>query len=117
MLAIVLALAALASTASQPSLPGAEAQPLRAEDLKWRSIPKGTDFARFFPERASRFDIEGAATVLCQISSNRRLTNCASQSETPEGYGFGHAATRLGALFELAGDQRDMRAKGAHTCF
>lgn len=120
MLALTLALLALAAAEPQPSMSGGDGPPapapLKAEQLQWKSTPRGADFARLFPMRPMRADIEGAATVLCQIGSNHRLTHCVSQSETPEGYGFGDAATKFGGLFELAADQTDPRAReGAYV--
>lgn len=105
----MLASLALAGADIQGAASDAIAQPLRAELLKWRSVPRATDFARLFPERATRSDREGAATVLCRLGPKNRLTDCTIQTETPDGYGFGKAATILGTLFELAPDQNDKR--------
>lgn len=86
-----------------------------AETLRWEKTPTGRDFAEAFPERAMQRDVEGRATIVCQIGPELSLTECVTESETPDAYGFGHAATTLGPLFKLGREQGDAGASPGAT--
>lgn len=69
----------------------------RPADWLWRPFPQQLD--RFFPERAMRQEVGGAATVSCTAEVDRKLTGCQMVSESPEGFGFGDATIRASRLF------------------
>jgi TonB family protein len=48
----------------------------------------------FYPEAAQRLEIEGDATVECDVVDEKRLEACRVISENPPGHGFGEAAVR-----------------------
>ena len=58
---------------------------------KWSKFPNLDDY---YPERASEDEVEGSATIECQILSADGKVKCSVVSETPKGYGFGAAAVR-----------------------
>ena len=58
---------------------------------KWSKFPNLDDY---YPERASEDEVEGSATIECQILSTDGKVKCSVVSETPKGYGFGAAAVR-----------------------
>ncbi|AYV45811.1 hypothetical protein CFHF_11640 [Caulobacter flavus] len=67
----------------------------------WQRKPTADQMARYYPERAQREEIGGSATILCKVGDKGRLTDCQATREAPEGYGFGKAAVRLSAEFEM----------------
>lgn len=117
MLAAALASLVLVSAGGDAEIPpaplSANAEPLRAELLKWRATPKGADFLRVFPRRAMQEDVAGAAELLCHIGPRNHLADCAVQTEQPQGYGFGDAASELGPSFEVAPGQEPAVHEGA----
>ena len=54
-----------------------------------------------YPERALLRELEGAASIVCQVAERGRLTHCTIESETPEGYGFGKATIELARSFRM----------------
>ncbi|KSB90847.1 hypothetical protein AS593_11590 [Caulobacter vibrioides] len=67
----------------------------------WQRKPTADQMARYYPERAQREDVGGLATIGCMVGKGGRLTDCKVLKETPEGYGFGKAAVKLSAEFEM----------------
>jgi TonB family protein len=67
----------------------------------WASKPNGQDVERYYPEGAQKKDLEGRATVRCQVTAGGKLAECAVVAEDPVGEGFGEAALRLSTLFHM----------------
>jgi len=64
-------------------------------DAKWTRFPDGSAFASYYPERAAQNETEGTASVQCTVLDQAGHVNCAVQSETPRGMGFGQATVRM----------------------
>lgn len=65
----------------------------------------------YWPERAERLGVSGAAALRCSITQKGMLTNCTVMAEAPRDFGFGRAAllmAREGYLIaKLAADAQD----------
>lgn len=81
-------LAWLGPRATPPILSGAE--------LSFTRTPTGGMFFRYYPPRALEREMEGTASMLCDIGAAAVLS-CALTSEEPKGWGFGQAALRVAA--------------------
>jgi protein TonB len=68
----------------------------------WLSKPDGTQLAKYYPRRAFDNEITGAATIACTVTAGGKLTGCVVASETPAGDGFGEAALKLAAFFQMS---------------
>ncbi|RZJ79148.1 MAG: energy transducer TonB, partial [Brevundimonas sp.] len=75
--------------------PAPDPQPSVITNPSWARMPSGDQMARAYPSRAIGGNVQGAATLRCQVTANGGLTGCAVVSETPGGYGFGRAAVQL----------------------
>lgn len=73
----------------------------------WRSLPNGEDVARAYPDQARRDQLVGRAELACSVTSDGRLSDCASAHEEPEGSGFAEAAARLAKKFHMRPTDRD----------
>ena len=49
---------------------------------------------RFYPARAVRTKTEGDVTATCAVTMGGSLTQCAINSESPKGFGFGEATLK-----------------------
>jgi len=65
--------------------------------------PSGEVFARFYPDRAQRLEVQGAATIACVSTEAGLLTACKVTHEWPLGFGFGEAALNLTPFFRMKG--------------
>ena len=84
---------------------GCEAQcpsPAALTGTNWMRKPSGEDILRFYPERASRMEVNGRATLECTFAETGLLTACAVGKEEPSGMGFGDAALKMSRLFRSA---------------
>jgi protein TonB len=68
----------------------------------WLKRPGAKEFARFYPDRAQRMGVEGAATITCAVTAAGGLTGCRLLRETPEDYGFGAATLKLAPYFRMS---------------
>ena len=68
----------------------------------WVRRPSGEALMRAYPDRAITAGVTGSATLSCAVRVNGTLTDCQVVSETPGGYGFGRAATRLSRDFRMS---------------
>lgn len=63
--------------------------------------PSAEDFARSYPERAQRKNIEGRATLHCRVADNGALDNCSATDDAPADQNFADAALALSRLFQI----------------
>jgi len=56
---------------------------------------------RYYPEKAQRAGVEGAATISCIVNASGLLHDCTVVEETPADYGFGEAAIKMSVLFRM----------------
>jgi len=80
--------------------------------VEWSHFPDAQDIAALFPTRAQEDEVEGAATVTCEVADAGGHVNCASSSETPMGYGFGAAAVHVFERSAIADTKGDSSAIG-----
>ncbi|MDO8381325.1 energy transducer TonB [Phenylobacterium sp.] len=99
-----LILAALAALAAEVAT---KASPKELEGPIWIDTPTGEDIARYYPANAQRTNVEGVATMACQVAADGRLTNCAVTRQYPAGAGFGDATLKLAPLFRMTPVTKD----------
>jgi len=94
---LLTALAAFALAASDATPTPSPAQ-LRHDQLK-AAVDAGT--VHFYPDRAQRYNVSGAAVIDCLVDSEGYLSDCTVVSETPADYGFGAAELQMAPLFKM----------------
>lgn len=65
--------------------------------------PTSADYRSTYPQQALQQGLEGQVRLACTLTEDRAL-DCAVQSETPAGAGFGDAALRLSRLYVVRAD-------------
>lgn len=73
----------------------------------WVERPR--DLERYYPRRALRMNVEGAAMLDCRVSTEGRLS-CSVLSETPPDWGFGEAARRIASEYRMVPATRNGEA-------
>lgn len=73
----------------------------------WLMRPRAEDMGRVYPILAQALDIEGRATITCDIDDVGALLNCKVAVEGPPGLGYGQAALELAPLFKMSPKQVD----------
>jgi protein TonB len=73
----------------------------------WLRRPSAEDLERYYPERASRMNLEGRASISCTVHARGTLEGCSVASESPDDAGFGDAAIRMSRLFKMRPMTRD----------
>jgi TonB family protein len=68
----------------------------------WITKPTGADLARVYPPAAAKAELDGGATVGCDVAKDGRLENCVIRKEMPQGAGFGQAALDLTPSFQMS---------------
>ena len=68
----------------------------------WLKPPSGADVFDLYPDRAQRMEKTGEATVNCAIQANGTLGECLVLTETPDGFGFGDAATKIARRYQVS---------------
>ena len=62
---------------------------------------------RYYPDRASRMEVEGRATLSCTVNARGTLEGCSILSEDPADMGFGDAAQKMSRLFKMRPQTKD----------
>lgn len=79
------------------------------EGATWLKKPGAREFERFYPEPAIRRGIEGQAILSCAVTAGGKVRDCVVISETPSNMGFGEAARKLAAYFQMKPQTEDGR--------
>lgn len=94
----------------EPPPPAPAPAPPRASVIQnpdWLRKPSGDDFARYYPDRALRMNVEGRVMLECTVNDSGGLAGCAVASEAPDDQEFGVAALRMTRLFKMRPMTRD----------
>ncbi len=75
----------------------------------WISRPVPADLVDAYPADAAKAHLEGRALMRCGVAVDGGLVNCKVLSATPTGAGFGEAALKLAARFQMKPMTRDGR--------
>jgi TonB family protein len=67
----------------------------------WITKPSAAEFAALYPSVARKNQLEGHATLHCQIDNQGALQACSVAQEEPADAGFGDAALRMAFLFRM----------------
>lgn len=84
------------SISGQPSpvsQPVGQTGPVYAKAV-WTRFPDSEVMMQYYPPRALDAEIEGGATVSCEIINTKGRVACSALNETPAGYGFGRATVK-----------------------
>jgi TonB family protein len=81
----------------------------------WLARPNGEQIAQIYPQLPQIMNIEGRATISCEVDAGGALQNCAVLGETPSGLGFGGAALSLSHLFHMRPKTIDGQAVAGGT--
>ena len=73
----------------------------------WARRPSGEEVARYYPDRAQRMEVEGAAALSCTVTAKGTMGSCTVTSESPADMGFGDAALKLSKLFKMRPQTKD----------
>jgi len=73
----------------------------------WAVMPKPLDINNYFPERAQRTAVSGAAAVQCTVGPKGDLLGCWVAAESPLGMGFGFAALKLSTVVQMKPAAKD----------
>ncbi len=76
---------------------------------RWIALPTGDQLADAYPQRALDLGRTGAVELSCTVTATGAIRECAVQSETPTGYGFGAAAQKLTRYFRMTPKTEDGR--------
>lgn len=68
----------------------------------WVQRPDAALMTRYYPSRAVDAEADGSATLACAVTSAGRLDDCRVVAESPYGLGFGAAALKLAAFFQMS---------------
>ena len=85
----------------------------RAQEVvnpSWASVPEGDVMAEAYPEFASMVGLEGAVTLLCQVTPEGSLSLCVPVATVPAGLGFDQAALAVAPDFRANPRQVDGQA-------
>ncbi len=72
----------------------------------WVHKPSGEDFAKYYPDRALRMNVNGRVTLHCVVNA-KGLLDCNVVSEDPQDQDFGSAALKISKLFKMRPQTKD----------
>jgi hypothetical protein len=75
-------------------------QSVQAKELLDRA-PNASQMAEALPRKALRAGVSGSALLVCFVRADGQFEKCEVENETPEGFGFGAAALRLGPYYRI----------------
>ncbi len=99
--ALLVAAAATAVQAQTSDVPAPSTEPAKIHHEQWVRLPVAEDMHRVYPPEARRDNVKGRAVMVCGVTAQGRLLDCAVSDETPANYGFGAAALRLAPYFRV----------------
>ena len=73
----------------------------------WLKIPDADAFSKYYPSAALNQNLGGTVTLACVVAANGQVRDCSVAAETPMGVGFGDAAKKLSAYFQMRPQTRD----------
>lgn len=82
----------------------ASASPAAAQfslEPDWARRPQEDQLSDRYPKLPLLLSIEGRVLLACDVTATGALTSCVPQDEGPKGFGFGEAAKRMAATFEM----------------
>ena len=101
--AVVLALSSASAGCAAARMVRGEppAPPQNVTNPQWTKKPSPAEIQALYPTEARRLRVAGAATVQCVVQQEGGLRPCTVVSETPASMGFGEAALKAAALFQM----------------
>jgi protein TonB len=81
--------------------------PQTITDPDWLSRPSADQVAHAYPESALRAGVGGQVTLACDVTVSGAVARCDVVSESPQGFGFSHAALSLTRYFRMRPAMRD----------
>jgi len=73
----------------------------------WLKLPDADAFSKYYPPTAMARNLGGTVTLACVVAANGQVRDCQVAAETPAGVGFGDAAKKLSAYFQMRPQTRD----------
>jgi len=73
----------------------------------WLKMPDADAFSKYYPPTAMDRNLGGTVTLACVVAANGQVRDCQVAAETPTGVGFGDAAKKLSAYFQMRPQTRD----------
>ena len=73
----------------------------------WLKLPDADAFSKYYPPTAMARSLGGTVTLACVVAANGQVRDCSVAAETPMGVGFGDAAKKLSAYFQIRPQTRD----------
>lgn len=115
MIIIAVLLQAMLQAAPLSTAPGPQTVPSAITNPDWIELPSAEDFARLYPERAMREEVEGRVVMACGVMATGQLVDCTVTVDDPAGYGFGAAALSMSTKFKMRPQTRDGRLVAGGT--
>lgn len=99
------------ATSSPPIASDSSDAVIGATDIAWLKTPGFIDMDLAYPRAAFRDGVSGSVLLNCAVDDHGHLADCRLLSENPAGAGFGLAAIRLSAKYQLAEHSKSGRAQ------
>jgi protein TonB len=91
----------------EPPTPPLPAPPHVITSPDWLKLPDADAFSKYYPATAMDRSLGGTVTLACVVAANGQVRDCQVAAETPKGVGFGDAAKKLSAYFQMRPQTRD----------